>query len=1211
MKKISLMILVMLIISAFSAYGQKSNLRFEHITLHDGLTNSSVNYIYQDSQGFLWFCTDGGGLDRYDGYKFKHYQHNSDDSVTLSDNVVSSICEDKDGIFWVGTRNGLDKFDPTTEIFTRLELDSTGKNDWYNWVTAVIPCRAGGVWVGTRSGLYRIIAETTDITWIDKLDTSVFNFNLNGVRSIHYTYLKNDPNSLHDDAIYCLYEDKKRNLWIGTDDGGNIKGALHKLEPGPNNDYPSIFKKYEYNEQHPETTIGRYLMSIYEDRYGNLWIGTWNDGLYRFNPQTEKVIRFQNNHKKPYSISCNNVYFITEDKIGNLWMATYGGGLNKIPAAMVNSDSPSFIHYTHDPNSQGSLAHDRLRSVLVDKSGVLWIGTLGNGINKIYPDNFFEYYCHNPSDPNSLHNDHVHSIYEDKTGIIWIGTEDGYLNRFDPTNKTFSYFKPNRSIGNIISICEIEGGNLLLGTDHGVLRFNIEKRKFTDFYTERGLPDSLREEAANAIILNHKNRLLLGLFEDEGLYIENDNGYFYNISPCCINTLFEDSNKNIWIGSSWNGIYQLNPQFQLKSEIKHTQVEYNICHAFAEDHNGMIWAATMKGLLKINPVTNQHTYYQEKDGLENEYVCGLLTDKQGYLWLSTQNGISRFDPETEKVLNFDEKDGLFIKQFNEKAYCKSSDGKMYFGSNSGVIAFHPDSIKLNRHIPPVVITDFKIFNQEVGIGEEIEGKVVLQKSITHTKEIELSYKANVFYFEFAALDYQSPAENKYAYKMEGIDRDWIYVGADRRFASYAGLQPGKNIFKVKGANNDGLWNEKGASLRITITPPFWQTVGFRGFAILTGIFVIITIYQARTRAIRKRNKKLEERVAERTAKLQKEIIEHKRTEQEKDMLAQAIKSTSECVSITDMDNIIIFVNNAFLKTYGYSKREVLGKHISILRAEQDNFETLQKDIIETTIKKGMWQGELLNRRKDGSTFPISLSTSLVRDKTGKPSTLIGVAKDITERKRIESQIKESLNEKEVLLKEIHHRVKNNMQIISSLLSLQSRYVIDDQVGKVLMESQGRVRSMALIHEKLYQSGDLARIDFSEYIQNLVDYLFRMYGVNSTNIAFKKNVDGVLLGINAAIPCGLIINELVSNSLKHAFPQNRKGEIRIDFHRKDGAFELVVSDDGIGFPKGLDFQNTESLGLQLVNTLTQQLEGTIELNKKGHGTAFRITFADGK
>ena len=871
MKKIILTILVMLMISAFSVYGQKSDLRFEHITINDGLAHSSVNYIYQDSRGFLWFCTDGGGLDRYDGYKFKNYRHNPNDSVTLSDNMVTYICEDKSGIFWVGTRNGLNKFDPTTEIFTRLELDSTGQNDWYNWVTAVIPCQAGGVWIGSRSGLYRIITDTTDITWIDTSNSSLYNFNLNGIRSIHYTYLKDYPNSLHDNGIYCLYEDRKGNIWVGTDNGGIDNGALHKIEPGKNNDYPPVLKKYVYNKENPETTIGRYLMSIYEDRYGNLWIGTWNDGLYRFNPKTEKIIRFQHNPENPNSISCNNVYFITEDKIGNLWIATYEGGLNNIPADMVNSDIPSFIHYKHDPNIQGSLAHNQLRSVFIDNSGVLWIGTLGNGINRIYPENFFEHYCHNPHNPNSLRNNHVHSIYEDKTGIIWISTEDGYLNRFDPRNKTFSYFKPNRSIGNIISICEIEGGNLLLGTDYGILRFNSEKMEFTDFYTERGLPDSLRNDQANAIILNHKNMLLLGLFGDAGLYIENDNGYFYTILPSfiCINTLFEDSNKNVWIGTSWNGIYQLNPQFQLKYEIIHKQMEYNTCYAFVEDRYDMIWAATEKGILKIDPVSNQHTYYQEKDGLENEFVCGILIDKQGSLWISTHNGISKFDPETEKILNFDEKDGLFIKHFNKRAYCKSSDGKMYFGSNRGIIAFHADSIKVNSHIPPVVITNFEIFNQEVGIGEKIEGKVVLQKNITHTKEIELSYKANVIYFEFAALDYQSPAENKYAYKMEGVDKDWIYVGANRRFASYAGLQHGIYVFKVKGTNNHGLWNEEGTLLKITIRPPFWKTWWFRGFGIMVVLSLFVTVYQIRTRAITIRNKQLEERVEERTFELKK------------------------------------------------------------------------------------------------------------------------------------------------------------------------------------------------------------------------------------------------------------------------------------------------------------------------------------------------------
>jgi two-component sensor histidine kinase/HAMP domain-containing protein len=216
--------------------------------------------------------------------------------------------------------------------------------------------------------------------------------------------------------------------------------------------------------------------------------------------------------------------------------------------------------------------------------------------------------------------------------------------------------------------------------------------------------------------------------------------------------------------------------------------------------------------------------------------------------------------------------------------------------------------------------------------------------------------------------------------------------------------------------------------------------------------------------------------------------------------------------------------------------------------------------------------------------------------------------EVARRKQAEEQIRTSLKEKEVLLKEIHHRVKNNMQVVSSLLNLQSRYIKDEEAQQLFRESQDRVRSMALIHEKLYQSGDLSKIDFGEYIQNLVDYLFRSYGVNSNNIVFKKSVNGMLLGIHTAIPCGLIINELVSNSLKHAFPGNRHGEIRLDLHQNDDRFELVVSDDGIGFPKDVDFRNTESLGLQLVNSLTNQLDGTIEM-EDGDGASFRIVFAE--
>jgi PAS domain S-box-containing protein len=341
---------------------------------------------------------------------------------------------------------------------------------------------------------------------------------------------------------------------------------------------------------------------------------------------------------------------------------------------------------------------------------------------------------------------------------------------------------------------------------------------------------------------------------------------------------------------------------------------------------------------------------------------------------------------------------------------------------------------------------------------------------------------------------------------------------------------------------------------------------------------------------------------------ERKFAEHatKQAERELRLLAFTLNCAKDSFCITDLENNILFVNQSFLDTYGYSEEELSGQNIEMLRSA-----SVPPDIpeqIRAKTREGGWSGEIMNRRKDGSDFPIELWTSVVRNDAGDPVALVGVARDITDRKRAEDRIQASLREKEVLLKEIHHRVKNNLQVIASLLNLQAATIRDEHTLTVFKESQNRVKSMSLVHQELYQSEDLARIDFAEYIRKLTTNLLLSYGVDSLAIELKRRVSDVYLTVDTAIPCGLIINELVSNSLKYAFPDGKKGEIGVTFHNSDEQYTLTVSDNGVGFPKNLDFRKTESLGLQLVNTLTRQLRGSIELDTS-NGTAFTLIFGE--
>lgn len=337
-----------------------------------------------------------------------------------------------------------------------------------------------------------------------------------------------------------------------------------------------------------------------------------------------------------------------------------------------------------------------------------------------------------------------------------------------------------------------------------------------------------------------------------------------------------------------------------------------------------------------------------------------------------------------------------------------------------------------------------------------------------------------------------------------------------------------------------------------------------------------------------------------------DITERKEAERRLRLLAHTITSARDCVTITDLEDRVLFVNDAFLETYGYREEEILGHDIAMVRSGSSA--AVEMDGIRTGTLTGSWYGEVMNQKADGSTFPVELWTSIVRNDDNEPVAMVGVARDITARKRADEALRNSLREKEVLLKEIHHRVKNNLQVISSLLSLQSEYLKDEAMIKIFKESQNRVKSMALIHEKLYQSANLAEIDFSDYLRELTTQLFRSYGIGAHGVSLNVHASQVLLAVDRAIPCGIIVNELVTNALKYAFPEGRGGRIDIDLHPvSDDMVRLAVRDNGVGFPADVDFETSDSLGLTLVRMLADQVQGDVALQPADRGAEFIMTF----
>jgi len=823
------------------------DIQFVRLSVAGESFQSKVASIAQDRYGFLWFGTDDG-LYRYDGYSLKPYRRERGNPNSLSDDTVLVVYRDRAGILWVGTEfGGLERLDPASDTFTHYSHDRSNRGSLSeNTVYCIYQDTGGTLWVGTSGGL-------------DRLDPASGTF-------VHYVHDPQDSGSLSSNFVLHIFEDRLGNLWAGT-----VGGGLNRLDRStgrfarfldPNNprspgddrdvalsriheDHSGVLwvgtalgildpktgslTPYAFRSKEPGGEIVTNVRATLEDRDGVLWLGTVN-GLLALDRERKQFVRYIKNQANPHSLHNDDILSLFEDAEGNIWVGTQSGVSRSNP-------KPRFINRQHEAGNTQGLVDNTIRAVQLDSRGALWIGTR-RGLQRLDPKTGrFSLYQHDPHDPHSLSNNYVTVIREDRSGTLWVGTGGGGLDRFDRTTGRFVAYRyePNNpaslSSDGIQSLLEDRDGMLWVATAAGLNRFHRRTGRFTRYLHDWEGPHSLSDE---------------------------------------IKTVFEDRDGVLWVGST-AGLNRFDRASEQFTVYRHnprdpTSLSHDKVNAIWEDRKGTLWVATEDGLNQMDRSRGTFTTFTRKDGLPDNAVEAILEDDEGALWLATHNGLSQFSPLTRTFRNYSESDGLPGNRLNPtgtEGSCRAPDGEMWFGSRNGLTAFYPSRLSDNPYVPPVVLTDLLLFNAPVRQGANSP----LRKPIWAVDSLTLTHKQSIFTLEFAALSYTAPEKNRYRYRLVGLETDWNEVDGRRRLATYTSLPAGKYVFQVQASNNDGIWNPKLATLRITILPPWWATWWFRSMAGLTVAALVFAIHRSRVRSLQLAGIRLEAQVAERTKEL--------------------------------------------------------------------------------------------------------------------------------------------------------------------------------------------------------------------------------------------------------------------------------------------------------------------------------------------------------
>ena len=889
----------------------KKNRVFRRITVNDGLSQTTAQYLFQDSKGYMWIGT-VDGLNKYNGHKFEVYRYRDGSNKSISSNYISTINEDKEGNIWVGTENGLNKIDSKTDTVKIYSAGDKGCNLSDDNITEILIDSNDDIFVATTNGLNLYDKENDNFIRV-------------------YEDEENN-NKLSSQIIYSIDEDLNGDLWIGTKDNG-----LNKV----NRETGKIINYYA--DGLSNSISDNYIYDLYVDDNNNLWIATYNSGLNKLNIETNVMEYYINDPNDSNSIASNSIRYIYKDSNKTILIATSEG------LSILEENENKFINYKAKIYDPQSLVSDQVLSIVEDNSGSIWVGTY-DGISIFNNVNSITNYKRDYLDSNSLSDNMIAGIYKDNEGLIWVGTVQSGVNVIDRKNDSIIKYKASDlensiSDNNIRDITGIDN-EIWIATENGLIKYDKNTKTFTNYFHDG--EESLISNDVRSLFIDKDGDLWITTVDGVCTFDRKNNFKSYRelflkngIYENMFGGIAQDKDGDIWIGSSLGGgLIRINKNTEevkvYTNEVDNeNSISFNIVKTIAVDEKNTVWVGTQNGLNRFNRENETFTRYDESNGLSNNFIYGILVDDKGDLWISTNYGISKFNLESNKFINYDISDGLQGNEFNGFSYHKAYDGEMFFGGVSGFSAFYPNELKEKEFIPNVVI------------GSAVSN----QDEILDLNNLHLTYKGNNINFNFFLPDYRNVKRIQYAYKLEGLEDDWILADS-RNYASYTNLEGGKYTFKVRARNSTGEWSSP-TSINFTVGVKPWKSP-FAYMIYLLLVCIIIYVFWNRVKIL---DSLVEQRSNELNKKYKEnEELYNKLIQNEKYKNNYFINLSHE---LRTPLNVIISVEQLITKLTDDKKvipREKLYYYMDAIRRNSNRLLKLINNIIDTSkIESGSYK----------------------------------------------------------------------------------------------------------------------------------------------------------------------------------------------------------------------------------------------------------------